>query len=748
MKFSVLGPVRAWREDTELNLGAPQQRALLAMLLLAAGRQVTLAAIINGLWEDDPPPAAVGTVRTYVSRLRRCLQPGGPERGTGLIRSEGTGYVVPAEARVLDLETFDRMTKDARTLISRGSGFNAQAATLLRDALKLRQGEPLADVPGPYARSQRVRIRELQLAAAEERLALDIELGGHVGAAAELQSLLAAQPMRERLSELLMLALYRAGRQIDALAVYESTRRLLGDEFGIDPGPALREMQQRILQTDVTLLPGQRPLHIAESVPDVPQDPPALAPTVVPAAPSAQLPADLPVFAGRCGDLGRLDSLLAETSAPEAGVMITVIDGMAGIGKTTLAVRWAREIASQYSDGQLYADLRGFGTAKAAASPGEVLSGFLEALGADPARIPEDARARAGLYRSMLRDRRVLVLLDNARDAEQVRPLLPASPGCLVIVTSRNRLLSLVTAYGACAVTLEPLPRHEAEALVSARIGKMRLAAEPQAAGGIIDRCAGLPLALAVVAARAALYEDLPLSEIAGELWDPRTSLDALSTDDAAADVRTVLSWAYRLLSEPARRLFRLLAVHSGPDISRGAAASLAGLTKAEAQPLIAELTGVRLLSEHRPGRLSSHELTQVYAAELGMSYDTPADRREALARVLDYYLHMSYGAHMQLQPQFVAPETNVVRPGVMRQEFSGYQQAMAWFDAEWEVLQAAVRLAAERGFHHQAWQLALAMEAGSCHLLGRDAKAITELEQARKLDGESDCPAELAYVP
>jgi DNA-binding SARP family transcriptional activator len=685
VKFSVLGPVRAWREDTELNLGAPQQRALLAVLLLAAGRQVTLEAIINGLWEDDPPPTAVGTVRTYVSRLRRFLQPGGPERGTGLIRSEGTGYVVPVEARVLDLERFDRMTKDARTLISRGSQFNAQAATLLRDALKLRQGEPLADIPGPYASLQRVRINELQLAAAEERLALDIELGGHGSAVAELQSLLVAYPMRERLSELLMLALYRAGRQIDALAVYESTRRLLGDEFGIDPGPALREMQQRILQTDETLLPKEQPPHIAESIPDVPQDPPTVASGVGPAAMPAQLPGDLPVFAGRRRELGRLDSLLAETSVPRVGVMITAIDGLAGVGKTTLAVRWAREIASQYPDGQLYADLRGFGPDEAAASPSEVLSGFLEALGVDPALIPEDAQARAGLYRSMLRGRQVLVLLDNARDVEQVRPLLPASPGSLVIVTSRNRLLSLVTAYGARAVTLEPLPRHEAEALLSARIGEMRLAAEPQALDGIIDRCAGLPLALAVVAARAVIYEDLPLSEIARELRDSRTSLDALSTDDAAADMRTVLSWSYRLLSEPARRLFRLLSVHSGPDISRGAAASLAGLTKAEAQPLIAELTGARLLSEHRPGRLSSHELTQVYAAELGTSYDTPADRREALARMLDYYLHMSYGAHVRLRPHFVAPEPDVDRPGVTLEEFSGHQQATAWFDAEWQ---------------------------------------------------------------
>jgi DNA-binding SARP family transcriptional activator len=255
LKFSVLGPVRAWRGGTEVSLGTPQQRALLVMLLLTAGRQVTLDAIIKGLWGDDPPPAAAGTVRTYISRLRHFLEPDRRTRGSAVIRSGVTGYLVPADARVLDLETFDRMTKDATMLVSRGSEFKAQAAVLLREALTLSQGEPLAGVPGPYASSQQLRISELQLAAAEQRLALEVELGEHVSAVAELQGLHAAHPTRERLSELLMLALYRAGRQADALAVFEGARRLLAGEFGVHPGPALRDMQQRILQADETLLP-------------------------------------------------------------------------------------------------------------------------------------------------------------------------------------------------------------------------------------------------------------------------------------------------------------------------------------------------------------------------------------------------------------------------------------------------------------------------------------------------------------
>ena len=255
LKFSLLGPLRAWQGDTELSLGTPQQQAVLAMLVLAAGRPVTLEAMIDGLWEGDPPPGAAGTARTYVYRLRRLLGHSRPHRQAGPIRSARAGYVMPAEARVLDLETFDLKTKDATALIRRGDGFKPRAAALLRDALRLRQGETLTDLPGPYASWQRVRINELHLAAAEQRLALDTELGAHVGAAAELRSLVAAHPGRERLSELLMLALYRAGRQVEALAVFDDARRMLVEEFGVEPGPALRDMQRRILSADETLLP-------------------------------------------------------------------------------------------------------------------------------------------------------------------------------------------------------------------------------------------------------------------------------------------------------------------------------------------------------------------------------------------------------------------------------------------------------------------------------------------------------------
>ena len=620
LKFAVLGPVRAWRGNAELGVGAPQQQAVLAMLLLANGRQVALDAVISGLWDDDPPLAATGTVRTYVSRLRHRLGDAGRGGATGVIESAGSGYVLSAPVGALDLDVFTRLTKDAQRERAGPPAGMTKAAALLHDALELGQGTPLAGVPGPYAESQRVRIVELQLAATEERLALQIELGEHVAAAAELRSLLASHPTRERVGELLMLALYRSGRQTDALAVFDRVRRLLGEELGIDPGPGLREMHQRILEVDRGLIVPVDPPRIAETGPDGPLAVPVVAP--------AQLPADLSAFVGRHRELARLNSLLDDGAPSSATVEIAAIDGIAGIGKTALAVHWAHRAADRFPDGQLYANLGGFDPSGVAMSPEDALRGFLETLGVAPQRIPGDFGAQASLYRSMLNGRRMLVLLDNVRDIEQVRPLLPGSPGCLVLITSRNRLPGLIAAHGAHAVSLDPFPADEARRAMARRLGSARLAAESDAVDEIIERCGGLPLALAVIAARATVYQDLPLAEIAGELRDARTRLDALSAD-GAADVRAAFSWSYRVLSVPARRLFRLLAVHGGPEFSSNAAASLAGLPRAEIQPLLAELTGARLLTEHRPGRFTSHDLTRVYGAELSAAEDSAAEDRQ-----------------------------------------------------------------------------------------------------------------------
>ncbi|HEY2576725.1 MAG TPA: BTAD domain-containing putative transcriptional regulator [Streptosporangiaceae bacterium] len=771
LRFAVLGPVRAHRGDTELDLGSPQQRAVLAVLLLAEGKHVALGALIDALWGDEPPRAASGTVRTYVSRLRRCLR----DTEHDVIESAGDGYVLRLEPAELDLNGFLRLTSDART--ARNAGAADQAALLFEAALAKWQGVPLAGIPGEYAASQRVRLAEFQLAALGERLALNIELGAHVAAAAELQALLAAHPMRERLAELLMLALYRSGRQADALTVYGQSRRLLRDELGIDPGPAMQEMHQRILQMDTSLIPAPTP-------PPPPASPQA--PLPAPLVRPAQLPADLPAFTGRCAELAQLNASLDDGKPRSAAVLIHAIDGTAGIGKSALAVHWAHLVADRFPDGQLYVNLRGFDPSGSVTTPGEALHGFLDALAIAPQRIPDDLPSRAGLYRSLLHDHRVLIVLDNARDAGQIRPLLPGSPGCLVIATSRNQLTGLITTHDARPLTLDRFSAAEARDALSRRLGPGRLAAEPEALAEIIELCAGLPLATAIVAARATVFRDRSLALIAGELRDARTRLDALSADDTTTDVRAVFSWSYQLLSAPAGQLFRLLSVHNGPDFSRGAAASLAGLPAQEVRPLLSELTGARLITEHRPGRFSSHDLIRIYAAELSAAVDTDDDRSSALGRLVDYYLHTAHAAHMLLQPQFVPPTPTAARPGVTPEDLPDYTQAMAWLSAERRALKCAVSTAADDGFPRHAWQLALTMQqfyqrqgywydwaatmltalgaaesagdldgqahahrslAGAYHFLGRDEEALAELERTRELFTELGYTTEHAYL-
>jgi DNA-binding SARP family transcriptional activator/tetratricopeptide (TPR) repeat protein len=777
LRFALLGPVRAWRGEAELDLGTPQQRAALAVLLLAEGRQVSLGVLIDALWGDEPPRAAAGTVRTYVSRLRRCLGGAGDRGVREVIESAGDGYLLPLRSATLDLNVFLRWAREARAAITGSDADVARAAALLRDALGLWQGVPLAGIPGRYAESQRVRLAELQMAATEERLALDMELGGHVAAATELQTLRAAHPLRERLSELLMLALYRSGRQADALAVFDDARRLLSEELGIDPGPAMREMHQRILENDEGLIGTAGP------------QPPATGPATsapAPIVPPAQLPPDLPAFTGRSWELAQLNSLLDSGTQPPPAVVISAIDGMAGIGKTALAVHWAHQVADQFPDGQLYVNLRGFDRSGAVMAPGEALRGFLDALGVAPQRIPGGIGAQAGLYRSLLHDRRVLIVLDNARDAEQLRPLLPGSPGCLVIVTSRNQLTGLITTHDARSLTVDPFSADEAQDALARRLGSARLAAEPDALAEVVELCAGLPLATAIVAARATVRRHLPLAVIASELRDARTRLDALSADDTATDVRAVFSWSYQLLSAQARRLFRLLPVHSGPDFSWAAAASLAGMQGTGIRPLLHELTGARLITEHRPGRFTSHDLIRVYAAELSAELDTDDDRHAALGRLFDYYLHTAHAAHVLLRPHFVPAAPTAARPGVTPDGLSDYGQAMAWFSAERHVLKAAAGSAADAGLHPYAWRLALRLQqfyqrqgywydwadmahtaldaalaakhlsaqahvrrslAGAYHFLGRNDEALAELERTRELFTELGYSTPHAYV-
>jgi tetratricopeptide (TPR) repeat protein len=421
-----------------------------------------------------------------------------------------------------------------------------------------------------------------------------------------------------------------------------------------------------------------------------------------------QLPTRVPHFAGRAGELAQLDGVLDAAASDQAvgatGVVISAIGGTAGVGKTALALHWAHRVAHRFPDGQLYANLRGFDAGNGRpADPGDVLRGFLDALGVHPERLPADTDGLAALYRSVLAGRRMLVLLDNAADAAQVRPLLPASPQCLVIVTSRRELAALAAREGARLLQLDVLSEQEANELLVARLGKDRAAAEPWAVTELASLCARLPLALSVVVARAAAAPKLPLSSLAAELTELGGRLDALDAGDPAGNVRTVLSLSYRHLPETAARMFRLLGLHPGPDISAAAAASLAGVPVAQARVALRDLTRASLLMEVVPGRFAFHDLLRAYAAEQATS---PEGIASTTRRMLDHYLHAAHQAHRVLYPGRELIDLDACAGGVTPETFGGKASALAWLEDEYQVLLKVTDLAARTGFDAHAWRL------------------------------------------
>lgn len=423
----------------------------------------------------------------------------------------------------------------------------------------------------------------------------------------------------------------------------------------------------------------------------------------------AQLPAATGAFIGRRHALAALDALLAAVEAGQPDTVTAVITGTAGVGKTALVNHWAQRHRDKFPDGQLHVNLRGFDPAGTPVSAAEAVQDFLDALGVSHHRIPTSLAAQLNLFRSLLAGRRVLLVLDNARDATHVRPLLPGSPTCLTLITSRNQMPALVAAEGAHPVPLGLLDPEESQALLAHRLGPHRTLGEPGAAAGIVARCAGLPLALAVVAARAATHPHFPLAAIATELRDAPRRLDPLTGGDATIDVRAVFSWSYQQISPAAARLFRLAGLCPGPDLGVAAVASLAGIPRPTARPLLAELVNAHLLTEHQPGRFVTHDLLRAYARELAEA-DPATERRSAVHRLLDHYLHTAHAAELLLNPPRGPIPLDPPRPGVTPERFADRAAALTWFAAERSVLLAAVAQAAEAGLHTHAWQLPAAL--------------------------------------
>jgi DNA-binding SARP family transcriptional activator/tetratricopeptide (TPR) repeat protein len=690
LRIELLGRVRAWRSGDELALGPPVRQSVLAVLALRSNQTLSRDEIIDAVWDHEPPASVVNALHVHVGALRQVLEPARGRRGAArILVTSGSGYLLRLVHGQLDVDVFCGHLESAQRSAARGE--LARAVAQFDAAFAVWCGTPLAGLRGRFAEAERRRLVELRVSAIEDRVEAMLGLGQHAGVAGELSKLIAEHPLRERPRALLMTALYRDGRRADALKVFTDARRVLVDELGIEPGPQLRQLHHDILTDQV---PAVRPGAVGGS------GPPG---TVVP----RQLPPPVRHFAGRSAELAALTRLVEESAGSGGTVVISAVDGMAGVGKTALAVCWGHRSADRFPDGQLYVNLRGFDPTGPAVSAAQAVRGFLDALGVPAGSIPASLEAQVGLYRSVLAGRRMLVLLDNAFDVEQVRALLPGAPGSVVLVTSRNRLTGLVIAEGAHPLSLDVLTTGEARELLASRLGEHRTAAETGAVDEIIGRCAHLPLALAVVAARAASRPGFALEGFAAELRQAGGGLDVFADSDSSSNVRAVFSWSYHTLKPEAARLFRLLGLHCGPDIDACAAASLAAVPVAQARLLLTELARAHLIIEHAPDRFTAHDLLRAYATELAHTIDADDERRAAQHRVLDYYLHTGRTASLLLDPlrEALIPPS-LARPGVTPVTLADRAQAMAWFTAERPVLLAAVAAAAN-DFDRHSWQLA-----------------------------------------
>ncbi|MEE1784086.1 BTAD domain-containing putative transcriptional regulator [Streptomyces sp. SP17BM10] len=672
LRFQVLGPMQAWRDRHPLALGSPQQQAVLTSLLLQRGRPVATQDLVDGIWGERPPPQAIAALRTYVSRLRTVIEPHREVRAPAeILVSVSDGYALRVPPEAIDLAVFEATASEATSARANGDPFEAHR--LLRSALALWSGRPLAGVPGPYAEAQRLRLAERHVSVWEECCTAALEIGLHTEVVSELSSLTAEHPLRERLRELLMLALYRCGRQAEALGVYTDTRKLLIEELGVEPGAGLSSMHARILAGDPALTPPALAGPVGTGSRDG-------ASAHIPAP--AQLPADVSDFSGRSDLVGELRAVLQ--SATGQAVVVTSLAGIGGVGKTTLAVHVAHSVRAEFPDGQLYVDLRGAGASPA--DPAVVLGDFLHALGV--AEVPDSLEQRSALYRSLLATRRMLILLDNAQDAEQLRPLIPGVSGSAVLATSRSRLAGIP---GAHLVDVEELTPEEALALFSAIVGEQRVAKEPEASLAVVTACGFLPLAVRIAAARLASRPRWSVSDLARRLADQRRRLDELQLGNLA--VETTIGLGYNQLRPDEARAFRLLSLVDSPDLPLDAVAALLGQDEHRAEDLAEALVEANMLECFTPGRYRYHDLLRLYAQRQNEKIADTADQQRAVQRLLAHLLPTMHNAARVIEPEDQLPEPldELTAPGLDLRAAGGAQQ---WLRAEVGMLLSTVEAA------------------------------------------------------
>lgn len=596
IRFALLGPLEVYADAKLVAVGGARTQCILAALLLDANRVVSTQQLVAAAWSEGAPPGARTQVQNRLSTLRRVLREA--YSGSELISRKGSGYLIEVWDGQLDLNRFDNDLVRANAL--EASGRLAEATVAINAGLALWRGPALDGLATPPLQAAAERVEERRLGAVEKRIQLELDMGRHAELVPELTGLASAHPYREGLHARLMLALYRAGRQAEALEAFRRARRLLAEQLGVEPGPELQRLHEAVLRGDGTLIRAAEPaaltLAVGEGSAPVPRE----------------LPADIAGFAGRAESLAALDGMLP---SPTHAAVPVAICGTAGVGKTALAVHWAHQVAHRFPDGQLYVNLRGYAPGTPL-PPIEALGVLLRSLGMNPARVPVDVGEAAAAYRSLLADRSLLVLLDNARSAEHVRPLLPGGPGCLALITSRDRLGGLVAREGARRLTLDVLAPDEAGDLLRHVLGDDQVHAEPDAAADLAQVCAYLPLALRIAAAN---LTNRPHQSIATHVKELRSTdgLSALAIDgDEETAVENALDFSYKAVAADAQRMLRLLGLTPGADFTPEAAAGLMGTTRADAKILLDRLAIAHLMEERAPDRFTFHDLLRRYARQ------------------------------------------------------------------------------------------------------------------------------------
>lgn len=697
IEFGVLGPLLAVGVGgAPVDLGTPKARAVLAVLLCRPGRVISVDAIVDALWPQAPPAAAVKNVQLYVHQLRRAL--GDPAR----ISHRDGGYLLVAEPGEVDALRFSSLVE--RQQAAAADGDKERSRALLAEALGLWRGEHayagVSDVP-PVAAEAR-RLGEARLAALGARIEMDLRLGRHGELVPELTALTVEHPLDERFWAQLMTALHRSGRPAAALAAYDGARRVIVDETGLDPGPGLRDLQRAILTGDGPAADGQ-PRGAGRASWQVDPAP----------APPRMLPPDVGDFTGRRVELATITAALSvgpqvSSAVGASGVVpVAALSGQGGVGKTALAVHAAHRLVGAYPDGQLFATLAG--AQPAPADPGEVLVGFLRALGVGGRSVPETREERAAMFRSLVAERRMLLLLDDASDEAQVRPLLPGTANCAVLVTSRARLGGL---GGARHVDLVPMPVRDGYRLLERIAGQKRPGSEPDSARDLVALCAGLPLALRIAGSRLASRPHWSVGDLVGQLADERSRLDVLRHRDL--EVRASFALSYHALAADARRLFRLLGLLEAPDVTCLTAAALLDSSPAEAEELLEVLADARLidvagLDEVGQRRYRFHDLVRLYAKELAEAEETDRASAEALGRAFGALLALTDVVHRTQEGgdyTIIVGDAPRWRPAVIAAAVTASGSSLAWLRAERLSLAAAIRQAAALRFDEFCWEL------------------------------------------